>query len=1442
MMLTRASRRSLRRNLLKQSQLALEATQLPFLYPAFLPPPRIPYRSLACNSASSKPAARTPRSHPPHHSISRSNPQHRRLASAAAAPVTYDYEQHQDEFIPFEGVPPGIRPLGSADSGHFSFFPLPGFAPDVSPLILKNTPITEAGKFRMKNAVSGNLNEIHQTLYACLQVGRLERAAVLVRRLNEIYKPDAPGLITAHNDYMREMTLRIVRTKDRGLLRDLHRWFMVDFKKEGIQPTAVTYALMIQASIHGSLEDTKAGRSVKHFTELASEAGLGDATMSLISEMEGESELALRYFQSPAEQSENVETTTVLEKRDDIPEIRPVIQKGLGLSTLKKSLTTLNGSDGAQDGRSDYMKSIDGGQHGLSPEERQRMLERNTLQAALDRWHEEDAHLKSMGISNILSTPSLGAIMWNWQEKLVPLIELELQKSIEAESKSRKSPADSERLLWAPYMQSVDPKKLSALTIISCIKSISLDVRDEQGTKVIAVIGSIGKAVQDEALYDNKQSSRKYRQWRAISQKASLAKGNQNGEGQQLSELATNKIDNPSFDQDVERAEWPMSARIKIGATLLSRLIDVARVVVSSPDPKTGIELQEEQPVFYHTYTFMAGKRVGVIRLNATMAEKMSKAPLSPSIAKTLPMLVPPRPWVGFREGAYLEKGMPVVRLDSDDVQAKRYAVTASRNGDMSQVFAGLDVLAQTPWKINRGVFDVMVEAWNSGEAIAKIPQENPAVEHPAEPLQDVPVVDRMKWIKKVKEIENFKGGVRSQRCFLNFQLEVARAYLNETFYFPHNVDFRGRAYPMAPFLNHMGADNARGLLRFAEERILGPSGLWWLKVHLANMFGYDKASLQERVNYAEEHLSDVIDSAEKGLHGNRWWLTAEDPWQALAACKELATALALPDPTRFRSSLAIHQDGTCNGLQHYAALGGDIAGAKQVNLEPGDRPSDIYTAVAEMVKKEISEEAAKGNEIAIHLNGKITRKVVKQTVMTNVYGVTFIGAKAQVRKQLDASSTQFPDTPVVNKDLAAAFIARKIFHSLSKMFNGAHDIQFWFGDCARRICSSVAPEQIIALQEEQKGSFRPTMFKSKLRQIKGGTKIDDASFNTGVIWTTPLKMPVVQSYSRRGISKIETNLQLITIQNPSFMDPVNKAKQLQAFPPNFIHSLDGTHMFLTALKCHELGLRFAAVHDSFWTHAGDVDAMSKITRDAFIRMHSENIVERLRAEFETRYKGHMQLAAVHRQSPVSKKILAWRKANGMKDLAGTDARLNLKELLLEARRQALLNSDEAPKRKAGEKMVTPASIYEQSEASERITSELSALDRPVALGRTTRRGIKLKANEKLKVGEPGNAQSVLESSGEITPITGEETGVDDEGVDAEDDDGEITAEATSNTLPGSSYDPLDASFIRAAEERKKKQSLEAARRNAKTHYWTPLTFPPVPEKVLLKLQFSLYF
>lgn len=77
-----------------------------------------------------------------------------------------------------------------------------------------------------------------------------------------------------------------------------------------------------------------------------------------------------------------------------------------------------------------------------------------------------------------------------------------------------------------------------------------------------------------------------------------------------------------------------------------------------------------------------------------------------------------------------------------------------------------------------------------------------------------------------------------------------------------------------------------------------------------------------------------------------------------------------------------MHQDGTCNGLQHYAALGGDLNGARQVNLDVADRPSDVYTYVADMVEVVLKKEAEeKANPLAMLLAGKVSRKVVKQTV-----------------------------------------------------------------------------------------------------------------------------------------------------------------------------------------------------------------------------------------------------------------------------------------------------------------------------------------------------------------------------------------------------------------------------------------------------------------------------
>ena len=197
----------------------------------------------------------------------------------------------------------------------------------------------------------------------------------------------------------------------------------------------------------------------------------------------------------------------------------------------------------------------------------------------------------------------------------------------------------------------------------------------------------------------------------------------------------------------------------------------------------------------------------------------------------------------------------------------------------------------------------------------------------------------------------------------------------------PHNLDFRGRAYPIPPHLSHIGDDLSRGLLKFAEFKPLGERGLRWLKIHIANLYGFDKASFDERVDFVQQHLDDIYDSAENPLNGRGWWKNADDPWQCLASCKELRAALESPDPLAFESNLPVHQDGTCNGLQHYAALGGDARGAQHVNLDIADRPSDVYTHVASMAEKMIAEDVKKGERYAQMLSGKISRKIVKQTV-----------------------------------------------------------------------------------------------------------------------------------------------------------------------------------------------------------------------------------------------------------------------------------------------------------------------------------------------------------------------------------------------------------------------------------------------------------------------------
>ena len=64
-----------------------------------------------------------------------------------------------------------------------------------------------------------------------------------------------------------------------------------------------------------------------------------------------------------------------------------------------------------------------------------------------------------------------------------------------------------------------------------------------------------------------------------------------------------------------------------------------------------------------------------------------------------------------------------------------------------------------------------------------------------------------------------------------------------------------------------LGSDVTRGMLVFGRGRPLGEHGLDWLKIHLVNLHGSKKkASLRERVAYADEMMEEIMDSADEPM------------------------------------------------------------------------------------------------------------------------------------------------------------------------------------------------------------------------------------------------------------------------------------------------------------------------------------------------------------------------------------------------------------------------------------------------------------------------------------------------------------------------------------------------------------------------------------------------
>ena len=1172
--------------------------------------------------------------------------------------------------------------------------------------------------------IRGDADEVEATLEACLLVQRWDRAFALLRQLSFIYQSGSPTLLTAYNRCLEAMVQDMLFDRNRKNVDRINRWVEVDMKNAGVEPDARTYALKIKAAM-ATLDGYKRDRTVRRYWELAkqydlesevarlrdilSDNDLGKLTEICPMNLDFELRTDVGAEYEPTEMPSN---TTVAE--ETLIEIREMSQKGLGLSSLKKSLSLFSEKTHLENEESFEDTSAQSDEQ--YAQARQSRLETDAIESAIERWRVEHEKMSKMGIVGNLQHGRIGALLWQWHQLLTEKLRNELHLIEEAESKPRKTAQDKIRCEYGPFLRLLEAEHVAATTTIAVIQ-----IMNKKGIqspiKLASLVTEIGKIMEAEV------EAEQLRLTAALRSREWISKNHIDNTvpkafkpGSQVPGNSPHPIRHRSPQSSprmwAKKRHWSTVQHARVGAILCELLFNSAKITVSKEDPRTQKLLHITQPVFTRQFIYQNGRKVGAASLHSNVVDMLVAQPAGDLIAKQLPMVCPPRPWKGFYNGGFLNSQPSFLRIKNSESSQRDYGEAAAARGDLDQVFAGIDVLGRTPWRINRDVFNVMLKAWNTGQAIANLPPVDKVFPEVEKPTDSADRLARFKWYSTMKAIDNERSGLHSNRCFQNFQMEIANAYLDETFYLPHNIDFRGRAYPIPPYLNQMGADNCRGLLIFAKGKPLGRDGLRWLKIHLANVYGYDKASLTDRENFPMEHLADVIGSAKDPLGGRKWWLAAEDPWQCLATCIELKNALDVPDPTRFVSHLPIHQDGSCNGLQHYAALGGDIAGAKQVNLEPGDKPADVYTGVAELVKAEITEDALQGDQLAKALDGKVTRKIVKQTVMTNVYGVTFLGAIRQVRKQVDDLLPEFKNSDPPMSGTVATYVARKIFKALGAMFSGAHDIQYWLGDCANRISVSVSPAQLQKVAEKEDIAGAATAGpkgKSSSVPRRSRTKKDElhkiAAFRSSVIWTTPLKLPVVQPYRVSKARRIKTNMQDITLAEPTIADSVDKRKQLQAFPPNFIHSLDATHMILSALKCEESGLTFSAVHDSFWTHAADVPTLNTLLRDAFIRMHSEDIIGRLAAEFKMRYKGHYYLATVRKGTTLAKKIQTYR--SGLSFRKGlTIHERRYEELVREIKRQTLLNSDLPAEREEGGEMVTASSLFAECDGEKYLHSK----------------------------------------------------------------------------------------------------------------------------------------
>lgn len=572
------------------------------------------------------------------------------------------------------------------------------------------------------------------------------------------------------------------------------------------------------------------------------------------------------------------------------------------------------------------------------------------------------------------------------------------------------------------------------------------------------------------------------------------------------------------------------------------------------------------------------------------------------------PMLSEPKPWTFFNSGCYhnpkLASLVPLVRRANS--KQKELIDTAFKSGSMDRITRALNAVQSTPFAINKPVLEQVIASWERGDVINKFPRQAKLKVPGKTKNWDELDSKQRKHVKKTKEkiiLRNraFDADVVNMATDLNTAKELAK---HDKFYLPHNLDFRGRLYPI-PTFNHQRADHIRALFQFARGKKLGPTGAYWLCINVANTGDFDKVSkksLNDRIAWVNKNQRALYLIGKKPGLTRSLWQEADKPFLFLAACIDFAGYVENGDD--HISHIPPSVDGANSGVQHYSAALRDEKGGATVNLTYADKPADVYQIVADRVNDAIASDTS--DEAAAWRAYGVSRKVVKRNVMTFAYSSEKFGFRQQLMEDLmkpleDDVLEGIIETHPFGEDngsKCASFMAGKVWDAVNDVVKKAAEGMRFIQKCAQLCAHEAKP----------------------------------------LIWTSPIGLPVVHAYEDYNINRVRIFLYDKTIRpseasQNSKVTPdgdvyncimlnlrttpkgtLDKMKQRNAAAPNFIHSLDASHLMFSVLAGLDSGVEdFMLIHDSFGTQAADTQEFSYLIREQFVAMYEHfDVIQRL--------------------------------------------------------------------------------------------------------------------------------------------------------------------------------------------------------------------------------------